>query len=60
MSPVSVGILSSNRTLEVGALHLDSPLLLKVVTLEQFPSADDPFADIVSAVGKKKFDGSAA
>ena len=55
-SPVSVGIL----TLEVGVSHLDSPLGGTVVTLEQFPVADDPFTDIVSAAGKKKFDGIAA
>ena len=53
-SPVSVGILPSNRTLEVGVLHLaNSPKLARVVTLAQFPVADDPFTDIVSAVGKK-------
>ena len=55
MSPVSVGTLLSNRTLEVGASHLDSPL--KLVTLEQFPVADDPFTDIVSAVRKKYLAG---
>ena len=54
-SPVSVGILPSNRTLEVGASHLEVDPA--VVTLEQIPVADDPFTDIVSAVGKKKFIG---
>ena len=54
-SPVSVGILPSNRTLEVGASHLDS--WPRLVTLEQFPVADDPFTDIVSAVGKIYLDG---
>ena len=52
-SPVSVGILPSSRTLEVGVSHLDSSLL----TLEQFRVADDPFTDSVSAVGKKNLDG---
>ena len=52
-SPVSVGMLPSNRTLEVGASHLDSPIPKPVVTLEQFPVADDPFTDTVSSVGKK-------
>ena len=46
-SPVSVGILPSNRTLEVGAVHLDGAVVNTVVTLEQFPVADDPFTDIV-------------
>ena len=57
-SPVSVGILPSNRTLEVGALHLVNPTLVVEVTLRQFPVADDPFTDIVSLVGNKKLDGS--
>ena len=52
-SPVSVGILPSNRTLKVGTSHLDSPLLLKAATLEQFPVADDPFTDTVSGKDKK-------
>ena len=49
-SPVSVGMLPSNRTLEFGVSHLDSPLPIPIVTLEQFPVADDPFTDTVSAV----------
>ena len=57
-SRVSVGILPSNRTLEVGASHLDS--VEPVVTLEQFPVADDPFTDTVPTVGKKKLDGNTA
>ena len=52
-SPVSVGILASNRTLEVGALHLAIPAILRVVVLKQFPVADGPFTDTISAVGKK-------
>ena len=54
-SPVSVGILPSNRTLEVGASQLDRDpsAPLPGVTLEQFPVADDPFTDTASAVGKK-------
>ena len=56
-SPVSVGILPSNRTLEVGALHLVNPSLGAVVALGQFPVADDPFTDIVSVTGKKVLDG---
>ena len=51
-SPVSVGILPSNRTLEIGASHLDWVLLVVPrSTLEQCPVGDDPFTDIVSAVG---------
>ena len=50
-SPVSVGMLPSNSTLEVGASHLEVDP--EVATLEQFPVADDPFTDIVSSVGKK-------
>ena len=39
-SPVSVGMTPSNRTLEVGSVQVDiTPVL---VTLEQFPAADDP------------------
>ena len=53
-SPVSVGMLPSNRTLEVGASQLDS-LNWSVIT--QFPVAEDPFNDTVSAVGKKYLDG---
>ena len=53
-SPVSVGILPSNRTLEVGVAHLDSILNSgPAVASEQFPVADDPFTDLVSVVGKK-------
>jgi hypothetical protein len=52
-SPVSVGILPSNRTLVVGVLHLDRvPSPMPVVTSEHCPTADDPFTDTVSAVGK--------
>ena len=58
-SPVSVGILPSNRTLVVGVSHLDrdpsAPML--VVTLKQCPTGDDPFTDTVSAVGNVKLDG---
>ena len=59
-SPVSVGIMPSNRTLEVGTSHLVNPLLARVAILEQFPVADDPFTDIVSAVGKKKLGANTA
>ena len=60
-SPVSVGILSSNRTLEVGVSHLERcVLVVPGSTSEQFPVADDPFTDIVSTVGKKKYDGTTA
>ena len=47
MSPSSLGMMPSNRTLEVGSVQVDvSPLLL---TLEQCPSvADDPLTDTVS------------
>ena len=46
MSPSSVGMTPSNRTLEVGSVQADvSPLLL---TFEQCPVADDPFTDTVS------------
>ena len=49
-SPVSVGILPSNRTLLVGTSHVDRiPLVVNVID-EQFPSCDDPFTDTVSAV----------
>jgi hypothetical protein len=52
-SPVSVGILPSNRTLVFGVLHLDRlPSPRSVVTSEHCPTADDPFTDVVSAVGK--------
>ena len=45
-SPVSVGMTSSNRTLEVVFEQVDiTPVLL---TLEQCPVADDPFTDTVS------------
>ena len=53
-SPVSVGVLPSNRTLLVGTSHLDRSLNLTPifnVTFEQFPIGDDPFTDTVSAVG---------
>ena len=50
-SPVSVGILPSNRTLEAGASHLDDPLV--VIVLKQFPLADDPFNGTVSVAEKK-------
>ena len=50
-SPVSVGILPSNRTLEVGASHLDSPKVVPRSKSGQFPVTDDPFTDIVSKVG---------
>ena len=49
-SPVSVGILPSNRTLKVGAAHLDCRLKV-TMDPEQFPVADDPFTEGVS-VGK--------
>ena len=51
-SPVSVGILPSNRTLEVGVSHLTGAVLWMVVTLEQFPVADDPFTDFVPSLGE--------
>ena len=55
-SPVSVGILPSNRTLVVGVLQLEKVSLLRV-TLEQCPTGDEPFNDTVLAVGKMKLDG---
>ena len=61
MSPSSPVSVPSNRTLEVGVAHLDSPpRAAEILTLEQFPVADDPFTDIVSAVGKKYLDGNTA
>ena len=46
-SPVSVGMMPSYRTLEVGSVQVDvTPLLL---THEQCPVADDPLTDTVSA-----------
>ena len=49
-SPVSVGILPLNRTLEAGASHLirRGP----IAKLEQFPVADDPFTDIAGKNSK--------
>ena len=59
MSPtsgVSVGMLPSNRTLLVGVLQVVLPSL--VLTLEQFPTADDPFTGTTSSVvAKEKLDG---
>ena len=58
MSPssvVSVGLLPSNRTLLVGVVQVVlTPLVL---TLEQRPTADDPFTDTTSSVTKEKLDG---
>ena len=54
-SPVSAGMLPSNRTLVVGCVQVVIPP--PVVTQEQFPVADDPFTDIVSAVEREKLDG---
>ena len=45
-SPVSVGICPSYRTLEVGSVQVMVPLLL--VTLKQFPVAEEPFTDTPS------------
>ena len=43
-SPVIVGTLPSNRTLEVGCRQV---ILVSVtLILEQFPVGDDPFTDI--------------
>ena len=46
-SPVSVGMTPSNRTLEEGSVQFEMPPVL--LTLEQFPVADDPLTDTVSA-----------
>ena len=45
-SPVSVGMTPSNRTLEVGLLHVNVNIFLRVS--EQRPVADDPLTDTVS------------
>ena len=57
-SPVSVGILLSNRRLEVGTLHIEmeSRSPMPMVTLEQCPVADDPFTGLVDPL-RKKFSG---
>ena len=44
-SPVSVGMIPSKRTLEVGSVQVDMTPVL--VTLEQCPVADDPLTDTV-------------
>ena len=51
-SAVSVGMLPSNRTLVVGVVQVVLPSL--VLTLEQFPTADDPFTDTTA---KEKLEG---
>ena len=48
-SPVSVGMTPSNRTLEVGSVQVDIVPVLRILTLEQCPVADDPLTDTVSA-----------
>jgi len=53
-SPVSVGTLPSNSTLDLGLLQLDRELPVPVsviVTSEQCPVAEDPFTDTSSEVG---------
>ena len=47
-SPVSVGMTPSNRTLEVGSVHVDVRLFLRPI-LEQCPVADDPLTFTVLA-----------
>jgi hypothetical protein len=54
-SPVSVGMLPSNRTLVVGSAQIVMPPL--VVTLAQCPVAEDPFTDTTSVARKEKLDG---
>ena len=53
-SAVSVGMLPSNRTLVVGVVQV---VMSSLVTLEQSPTADDPFTDTTSSVAKEKLDG---
>ena len=58
MSPssvVSVGMLPSNKILVVGVVQVVLPPL--VLTLEQRPTADDPFTDTTSSVTKEKLGG---
>ena len=54
-SAVSVGMLPSNRTLVVGVVQVVLPSL--VLTLEQCPTADDPFTDTILSETKEKLDG---
>jgi hypothetical protein len=54
-SPMSVGMLPSNRTLVVGSAQIVMPPL--VVTLAQCPVAEDPFTDTTSVARKEKLDG---
>ena len=49
--PVSVGISPSIRTLDVGVAQEDVPLRF-MVTSEQFPTGEDPFAERDPSVGK--------
>ena len=56
-SPVSVGILPSNRTLEVGVAHLEAVVSAPKPMSEHIPVTDDPFTDTTLPVRKENADG---
>ena len=56
-SPVSVGMLPSNRTLALGSEQVDMLDMFWITMLEQFPVAEEPLTDTTSSVINETVDG---